>query len=197
MLITALSVTVAGSAFALFRDSESIPGNTISTGTVDIALSNGMGQFPSPIVANNLMPGEYSDWSRIKVTNSSSTKVKLYFYVTDLIGSACEGTALELKTGLHGGNEHAFTVFNSNIEEIKGIDNRVEITGHVFDPDMAVGAVAAVKLRAGISEDADNNSMGDSCSWTGVFVGEASTEDEVEPPVSFPVSFPEEEHSQD
>lgn len=191
MLITSLAVAVTGSAFALFRDYESIPGNTISSGTVDIALSDGTGQFPSPIVANNLMPGEFTDWSRIRVTNHSSTNIKLFFYATDVNGGVCDNTILQVHTGPEGGDEHQYEVHNASIEAIKGVDNMVEITGFVFDPDMEVGETAVVLLRAGLAEGTHDGDMGDTCSWTGVFVGESYVEDE-EPPMSFPVSFPEE-----
>ncbi len=191
LTILSLIAVVGGSALAIFRDFEHIRGNTLSAGTVDIELTDGTAQFPNPIVAEGLLPGEFSNWSRVLVTNNSSSDVKLYFYVTDLHGAACTDTKLEVATGLTNVNEHEFSVFNSNINNIHGIYNKVELTGYVFDPDMPVNEVAAVQMRAGLDANAGNNSMNGSCNWTAVFVAEPSTEVDVEPPTSYPVSSPE------
>ena len=193
LVVVSLIAAVGGSAFALFRDTEYIPGNSISTGAVDIILTGESAQFPSPIEANNLSPGQWSDWSKVNVTNSSTGAVALYFYVTNVEGAACEATNLEIVAEGSMVEELGAATFDeeeemtSGIYAYKGVDNKVLLS----DPSLAVGAVAAFNTRAGLSEDASDDVMGKSCSWTGVFLAEPTTEEE-EPPVSFPVSLPEE-----
>jgi len=191
LTIVALVGSVGGVAFAIFSDTASIPGNTISTGAIDIGLSgSGAEQTPQPIVATGLMPGDWSDWKKYLITNNSNENIKLYFYVTDVSGDACVKTNLEIATGPQNGNEFQFLVYNSGINNIKGIDNKVEITGseRVFDPVMMPDDVADVHMRAGLDLSANNNQSNEACTWTGVFYAEGSTQG----PVSIPVSSPEE-----
>jgi len=183
LVVVSLLAAVGGSAFALFRDTEFIPGNTISTGAVDISLTGEASQLPSPIVAEGLLPGEWSDWSKVNVTNNSTSAVDVFFYVTDVNGAACHDTNLEFAAA---DAEEGTTLFSSNIYDVKGYNNKIEIV----DPNLAVDAMAAFKLRAGLSEDAEAHGAPKDCSWTGVFVGEPTHDETPEPPVSTPVSEP-------
>ncbi len=182
LVVVSLLAAVGGSAFALFRDTEYIPGNTISTGAVDIVLTGEGTQLPNPIQDENLLPGEFSDWSKVNVTNNSTTAVDVFFYVTNVDGAACHDTDLQFATA--DSAEGTF-LFDSNIYDVKGFNNKVEIV----DPSLAADAMAAFKVRAGLSADAENNGAPKSCSWTAVFVAEPSMETP-EPPVSTPVSEP-------
>ena len=186
LVVISLMSAVGGSALAIFSDTESIQGNTISTGSVDIELT---GDF-NPITAQNLNPGDWSEWQRVEVDNNSNGPVKLYFYVTDLNGAACGDTMLELATGPLAGDEMAYHFYNSNIGLINGSNNRVEVTGYVFNPSMPAGETAVVHMRAGLGLGASE--MNADCDWTGVFVADQAVEETEEPPTSFPVSFPEE-----
>lgn len=190
LVVISLMSAVGGSALAIFTDSESIQGNTISTGSVDIELSGDV----APIVANGLNPGDWSDWSRVEVDNNSTSSIRLYFYGTDIWGMACGDTNLEIATGPLGGDEMQYAVYNSRLGYIDGSDNRVELTGYVFNPTMPAGETAVVYMRAGLDLGADASSMNKDCNWTAVFVVEPGNEsNEEEPPTSFPTSFPEEE----
>lgn len=183
LVVVSLLAAVGGSAFALFRDTEYIPGNTISTGAVDISLTGENAQLPNPINAAGLLPGEWSEWSKVNVTNNSSSDVDVYFYVTNVDGAACHDTNLEFATAE---SEEGTALFNSNIYDVKGVNNKVKIV----DPNLAVDATAAFKIRAGLSLDAETHGQSKSCSWTGVFMAEPSMVESPEPPVSTPVSEP-------
>lgn len=195
LMIVALLGTVVGSALAIFRDSEYIHGNSISAGSINISLTDGASQFPSPIVAENLTPGQWTEWSTVFASNDSNTGVDVYFYVKDVEGAACTDTVLEVKTAAEEEvvattwpEEPTTFGFSGNIYDVKGASNKVAID------TLAMGEVAEVLLRAGLSEEAGAQSMGNSCSWTGVFVAEPALvqpEEPEEPPVSGPVSFPE------
>lgn len=199
LVIAALVMSVTQIAFAVFSDSESIPGNTISTGVIDIGIGGPGSTQAEPIVAQGLMPGEWSDWVRYLVTNNSTNNVKLYFYVTDVSGDACVKTNLEIRTGVEGSDEseRVHEVYNSGLMNIKGVINKVEVTGYVHDPVLMPEESAAVQMRAGLDLSANNNQSEETCTWTGVFFAEGSEDDgEEEPPTSFPVSFPE-DHNED
>ena len=185
LVVISLMSAVGGSALAIFSDTESIQGNTISTGSVDIELTGDFG----PITAQSLNPGDWSEWERVEVDNNSNGPVRLYFYVTDLAGAACGDTMLELATGPLGGDEMTYHFYNSSIGLLNGSANRVEVTGYVFNPNMPAGETAVVHMRAGLSVDA--TAMNADCDWTGVFAADQAMTEE-EPPTSFPVSFPEE-----
>ncbi|MFS8130361.1 MAG: hypothetical protein ACMG57_00115 [Candidatus Dojkabacteria bacterium] len=187
LVVVSLLAAVGGSAFALFRDTEYIPGNTISTGALDISLTGEDAQLPNPIKADGLLPGEWSDWSKVNVTNNSSTDVDVFFYVTNVEGAACHDTNLEFATAE---SEEGTALFNANIYDVKGVNNKVEIV----DPSLVMNATAAFKVRAGLAADAEVHGPSESCSWTGVFMAEPSMDIPVPPvstPVSEPVSMPE------
>ncbi len=189
LVVISLMSAVGGSALAIFSDTESIQGNTISTGSVDIELTGDFG----PITAQNLNPGDWSDWERVEVDNNSNGPIKLYFYVTDVSGAACGDTLLNLVTGPLGGDEMQYPFYASHLTSLNGANNKVEVTGYVFNPTMPAAQTAVVHMRAGLDMAAGEAAMGEDCDWTGVFVAEqAPNEETEEPPVSAPVSFPEE-----
>ncbi len=186
LMVVAMIAAIGGSAFAVFRDTEFIPGNTISTGTVDIVLDNGLGQMPDPIVAEGLMPGEFSEWTQANVISNSSGNVKLYFYVIDVDGDACNKTNLEIASGAN----KEWSVYSEGLEQLEGSSHKIEVTGYEYDPTLPAGETATFFLRAGLDEAANGGSTNKTCSWTGVFLAESVVDEE--PPVSHPVSFPEE-----
>jgi predicted ribosomally synthesized peptide with SipW-like signal peptide len=200
LVVVSLIATVGGATFAVFSDSEEIMGNTIAAGSVDIdlVLENGeeYSEFDKPINATGLLPGEWSPWARVAANNNSEdTPLRLYFYVKNLVGGACDKTNLMLKTGAEGGNELQYEIYNSVIEGLEGNNNRVEITGPqgVWDPSLPAGESAVIWQRAQLDLSADNDYQNQSCTWTEVFVAESAPAEDDDNPVSFPVSFPEED----
>ncbi len=194
LVIVALVASIGEIAFAVFSDSATIPGNSISTGAIDIQLNgDGSEQTPLPIIADGLMPGQWTDWQRYLVTNNSNNNVRLYFYVTDVVGDACVKTNIQIKTGPKDGDEFMYNVYKWNINAIKGFNQKEEITGHhrVFDPSMNPDDVAAVRIRAGLDYHANNNQANETCTWTGVFYAIGTNEVPTSSPVSFPTSYTE------
>lgn len=176
IVIMALIVSVGGSTVAAFTQSKQILGSTISTARIDIdlrALSSG--EIPKPLNVTGLIPGEWTDWARGEVYNSSlSTPIKVYFYVTNMSGSACSKTNFYLTTGHAGGDERAIVLYDGDINGVAGSENRIEITGagHIFNPVLPVNTTAVVQQRAQLAADAGDEYQGTSCTWDEVFVAE-------------------------
>jgi len=176
--IVATLAVATGATFAIFSDSSSFNGNTVSTAKVDInALSEPNGNLPKPLNVSGLVPGEWTDWARGVIFNTAeSTDVKLYMYVDNKSGAACDKINLEVTTGHAGSDaqERLISLYNGALSGLEGSANRVEITGtgKIFDPTIAPNHSAVIQQRAQLDGSADNSYQNTSCSWDEVFVGE-------------------------
>lgn len=172
MVVSALLTSMTAGSLAVFSESESILGNSIATGVVDIdlrALSSG--EIEKPISADHLVPGDWTDWARAEVYNTAgSEEVRVYFYVENRSGE-CGKTNLELYTGYAGGDEMAFELYSGYLSGVAGPANRVEVTGPVWTT-LEPNITAVVHQRAGLDESAGNGYMGTTCTWDEVFVAE-------------------------
>lgn len=175
-IITAMAVALLGTTYAVFSDTESIDGNTLSAATVDIDLrALDSGTIEKPLDLDNMLPGEWSEWARAEVYNTTpSTNVRVYMYADNLTGAACDMVNLDVRTGHASGDETAFTVYNGKLTDLQGSANRAEITGYIFtDPEyLPSNTTAVVQQRAELDSSADNSYQGTSCTWDEVFVAE-------------------------
>jgi hypothetical protein len=173
-------VLAIGATRAIFSDTEAIEGNTVSTATIDIdlrALSSGI--IPKPLNVNGLLPGNYTDWARAEIFNTSeSSEARLYAYIDDLEGSACPDINLIMTTGNAGSNEMEFSVYDGPLTSLVGPGNRQEITGYVF-PTLMPNITSVIQQRAQLDPEADNEAQGESCTWTEYFVAETVEEEEL------------------
>lgn len=176
----ALAMLVAASTatFAVFNDSDVLGGSTISTATVDIDFrpEGASGYLLKPIVATNLVPGEWTDWFRGVVYNTSaSTDVRVYFYVANVSGAACPKTNLLVKTGHAGGNEQAISLYSGPLSGVDSVGERVELTGpgKVFNPTLPPNTSLVVTQKGQLDSSADNTYQHTSCTWDEVFVAES------------------------
>jgi predicted ribosomally synthesized peptide with SipW-like signal peptide len=192
LVVISLIATVGQATFAVFSDSAEIQGNTISTATVNIDLnllnSEEFSDFDKPINTSNLLPGQWSDWARVEAVNNSDVNVRLYFYVKNVVGDACEMTNLLLKTGPIGGNEVQYQIYNSKILDINGNSERVELTGvyGYWNPTLPAEESLVLWQRAQLDVSADNDYADESCIWDEVFIAESAPADNSGDPVSFP-----------
>lgn len=174
-VIVSMVAAVAGITYAVFSDSDTIEGHTVSTAHVNISAVGEAGSesAPKPIDADGLLPGEMTDWYRGAVHNEvDSSDVRLYMYAENLSGAACDKINLEVTTGHAGGDEHQYEVYNGTLSGLVGSGNRVEITGYVFDPTIPAHTSAVLQQRAELDSSADNTYQNTSCTWDEVFVAE-------------------------
>lgn len=179
MVVSSLLVSLTVGSLAVFDETERINDNTIAFGGdgVDIDLRGlTSGPMDKPIYAEDLMPGEWTDWARAVVYNTQeSDNVRVFFYVEDLQGD-CGMTNFELWTGYalsdYSPDERDFLLYEGPLTGISGTENRVEITGPVYEylePNIS----AVVHQRAGLDVEAGNEFIGTYCEWDEVFVAES------------------------
>lgn len=178
--IFAVVAAVSGATFAVFSDTDSFVGNTISTATVNIsALSEPKGLLPKPINVSGLVPGQSTGWARGVIFNKAdSTDVRLYMHVANVSGAACGKTNLKVYTGhAHDGadDERSVVLYNGVLSGLQGPANRREITGHIFDPIIKPNNSAVIQQRAQLDSTAGNGYQGTSCTWDEVFTAETLT----------------------
>ncbi|HBP01309.1 MAG: hypothetical protein UY41_C0046G0014 [Candidatus Moranbacteria bacterium GW2011_GWE1_49_15] len=181
-VIVAVAAVAGGATYAIFSDTSSFAGNTISTATVDIdARNEPSGLLPKPLNVSGIVPGEFTDWARGIVFNTAnSTDIRLFMYVTNVTGAACNKTNLEVYTGNadpgNTDNERDFQLYNGVISGLAGVGNRVEITGpeagKVYNPTMPTNHSAVIQQRAQLDPSAGNSYQNTSCTWDEIFVAE-------------------------
>lgn len=177
--IFAVVAITAGATQAVFSEIETIDSNTISTATVDIDLrSLSSGEISKPLNVTDLIPGEWTQWARAEIYNTSaSTPVRVFFHVEDVTGDACGKTNLRVTTG-HAGTdagERANDVYNGVLNSVKGVSKRVEITGVVLSPTLPANTTAVIQQQAQLDSTANNNHQGTGCTWNEVITAETPT----------------------
>jgi predicted ribosomally synthesized peptide with SipW-like signal peptide len=81
-----VSVAALGATRAYFSDTESILGNTITTGSVDIEIY-GNGVVEQPFTLANVLPGVPTAWQELKIANVGFAAVVNHFSVQKTAGS--------------------------------------------------------------------------------------------------------------
>lgn len=179
LTIVAIIGAVGGATMAVFSDTASILGNTVSTGQVNIDARPEENETTAekPVIAEGLVPGEWSDWYRMVVYNEAdSTNVRAYMYVTNLEGDACNKVNLKVTTGnaADDASERQFVIYNSLLTNISTPNARIELTGYVFTNPTYLPANTSlvVQQQAQLDPSADNSNANASCTWDEVFVAE-------------------------
>ncbi len=179
-LVTILATVamVAGATKAVFSASSSIPSNVLATATIDMNAHGEArgGVLAKPINVLGLIPGAWTPWYRGVVENKQdSTAIKVWMYVTDITGGACNKVNLDVRTGFAsdgGSSELANTVYSGSLYGLNGYGNKYPITGYVFNPTLPAWNSAVIQQRAQLDPSADNSQMGQGCTWTEVFYAE-------------------------
>lgn len=179
LVIVSVIGAVGGTTLAVFSDTASILGNTVSTAQVNIDARPEANETTEekPVVATGLVPGEWSDWYRMVVFNeSNSTNVRAYMYVTNVVGAACSKINLKVTTGHAGSDagERANVIYNSVLSGIDTPNERIELTGFVFTAPnwLPSNTSLVVQQQAQLDSSADNAQANSSCTWDEVFVAE-------------------------
>jgi hypothetical protein len=178
-VIVAVIAVAAGATQAVFSDTDSFEGNTVSTAIVNIdARNEPMGNLPKPLNVSGLVPGEWTGWARGIVYNeSNSTDVKVYMYVSNVNGVACDKVNLTVYTGhaaSGAASERSMLLYNGALNSFNEA-NKVEITGSgkVFNPSMPANRSAVIQQKAQLDSSAGNSYQNKSCTWNEVFVAES------------------------
>lgn len=180
LVIGMLATSVTQATFAVFSDSSQILGNTLSTAQVNIdaRAEESSSTLPKPIAAVGLVPGEWSEWYRGIVFNQAdSTNVRVFLHLNNVTGGACGKTNLMVTTGQAGSEigERTHVIFNGNVAELAGSENRRELTGYTNFPApeyLPANWSLVVQQQAQLDVTADNAQANTSCTWDEVFVAE-------------------------
>ena len=162
---------VAGVSGALFTDTDTIPGNSIAVGTVDITVHNFSGN--KPINTDNMAPGDWTPDGRAEVYNVGTLPVKIYMHVANKSGGACPKTNLKLSTGHAGPNETERVIYNGSLNALNGAGNRVEVTGSPPFATLLANWSQVVHQEAQLDLSAGNAYQGTTCTWDEVFTAES------------------------
>jgi len=180
VIIVAVASIAGGATLAVFSDSDTMADNSVSTAKVDIEASGEASSttLAKPLIAEGLVPGEWSDWARGVIFNKAdSTNVRVYMYLTNILGTACGMTNLKITTGHAGSDEgeRENIVFEGRINRIDTPGERKEITRFVFDaPDyLPANTSLVIQQKAQLASEADNRYQGADCTWDEVFVAES------------------------
>lgn len=184
VVITAVLAASGGATYSYFSASDSIFGNTISTAVVefDVEGESSTGALAKPLVASDLVPGQFTPWARAALKNESVFPVRIYMYVDNLGGSLCPLTNLTVTTGESGSDasERSRVVYSGNILDMAGGAERVEVTGVPPGATLAGDATQHIQQRAQLDESAGNGAQDQKCTWEEFFVAESVAPEEEE-----------------
>lgn len=175
LIVLALGVSITAATQAVFSDTGTIAGNTVSTAKVNIDIrALDSGQISKPFNVVGLVPGEWTDWARAEIYNESdSTNVKFYMYLANVSGT-CGKTNLRVTTGYAGNdtNERARDVYNGTIAGLTGSSNRVELTGNPPFDIVKPNITQVIQQTAQLDASAGNSYQNTSCTWDEIIVAE-------------------------
>jgi len=91
MIVAVVAASITGGAMALFTDTETSAANTFTTGTLDLALTNGV---PLPFTVSGMAPGDVV-YGGLQVSNSGSLELR-YAMTTTADGASTLDEQLDL-----------------------------------------------------------------------------------------------------
>ena len=173
-----IGVLVAGATQAVWSDSKTIQGNTVSTANVELSLVKGKNTqtVQKPVVSENLVPGDWGEWHHIGVKNVGTVEGTVHMRVVNVQGivkEICDNTWLQIE--VHGdsvgSSGEKWPVYNG---PLKDLEDGIELTGvGVFDPSLPVNWVLVVHQKAGLHPDAPNWTQNRECTWDEIFIIES------------------------
>lgn len=171
LLVTGLLGIVALSAFsanALWSDTQTVAGNKVQAGTIDISVADG-GNCPN--VSNvitagvgGLLPGERGDEGHCLITNNGSRELQLYVSTNNFADSVCQYIRMHA-----AGNGSTFGQ-SGNLLSSPGWQNAVFVnpTTVVMQP----GQVMDFKFTPELDVNTPQSEQGNTCTFELVFKGE-------------------------
>lgn len=170
--IIALGASVVAGTQAIFSDTDSVLGNTITTARISIDAQEVVNK---PLNISGLLPGHSGNPGTIDLMNDGDVPQIQYMYVTDVAGTLCP--ELDLKVGYSNSTQNVFdVVFGSGawkLAEITGPSKRQNVGRST--PIAVDGGTRLVQQASLPSSVSDPSLMGATCTWDEVFVGEQVT----------------------
>lgn len=162
--IFAVVASVSGATHAVFSDTETISGNTVSAANVNLNLHEigDVETASNPVDADNLLPGEYSDWSYMGVTNEGSVQGDVYMNADNFQGNGgiCANTNLVVEANSGSG---WFEKYNGPLMDA---DTQMKLKAAPLN----IGETLQVRQRVQLDSAAPNSAQGETCTWDEVFV---------------------------
>lgn len=186
-VIVAMTAAALGATYAAWQASDEITGNTVSTVALEITAAGaaGFGLDASPIVFENVLPGDISDPAdRATIENGSSIALDLYMYRVPT--GTCSATKVAWRSGVAGSGVFDFGYLGATPTVVgdkdgSGTDDNFALVGAHTDGATALkiadaskfvpGSVIALQEMAGLADDAEYGVDNGVCEWTEVFVG--------------------------
>jgi predicted ribosomally synthesized peptide with SipW-like signal peptide len=171
--IFAMVAVVAGGTHAVFSDSDTITGNTLSAADITITLVEeleGQGVVQKPIGPTNLLPGEWSDWYHIGVRNDGTRDSNVFMHGTSFSGTGgaiCANTRLVVEANSGSG---WFVKYDGPATGIHTPNNRQQLKVAPLETNDTL----EVRQRVQLNENAPNSAQGQTCTWNEVFVLEGA-----------------------
>lgn len=84
MTLALLTVMVGAGFAAIFSDTETVPGNTFTAGSIDLTVDGGNDPITAKFFADNMQPGKFYDGGCVELTNAGTLPGKLSVMVANL-----------------------------------------------------------------------------------------------------------------
>ena len=171
LIILLVLMLTANTALSVLADSSSLINLAISTADFEIQgpltiLEN------KPINVENFVPGQWSDYGRLRIVNNTEHPVNFYTYVSNTDGNVCPELNIRLEVS-DNGEEGWELVYEGELEEIRGNNDRIPLT---INEDFSKDSIF-LRQRVQLDESADKNDQGKECLWNEVFRLENDAED--------------------
>ena len=171
LIILLVLMLTANTALSVLADSAVLTNLTLSTADFEIQgpltiLEN------KPINVENFVPGQWSDYGRLRIVNNTEHPVNFYTYVSNTDGNVCPELNIMLEIS-DNGEEGWELVYEGELEEIRGNNDRIPLT---INEDFSKDSIF-LRQRVQLDESADKNDQGKECLWNEVFRLENDAED--------------------
>lgn len=124
-----------------------------------------------PIISSDMLPGEWSEYGKLKVTNDLEPNSDYYMYVSHTDGNICSEIIISLEVAENEQSDW-IEVYRGDIEEIRGNNDRVLLNVDELDTNSIL-----VRQRIQFKESANKNKAGKQCLWNEVFRLQGSTKE--------------------
>lgn len=166
IVVVALAASVAGGTMALFSDSDSVLGNTVSSAHLTIDAREVINK---PLNDVNLLPGQWGDVGVVDLYNDGNVPQRQYMYIQNVQGDLCPYIQLKLGYSYNAqGSPHSMDVVYGtySLSEIRGSANMHNVGRS--DPVNANSTTRLVQ-QPYVVVDAPNSVQQATCTWDEVF----------------------------
>jgi hypothetical protein len=177
MLVLGVVTATAGATKAVFSDTASIAGNTISTGTLKIDVNNRVGK---PIQITSMKPGDTSDWAWVDVQNVGTIPAMYYFYLGDAVNTndpawkLWGSLQLELRTAGEGATgadrcNNGRQIYLDDLDTVYGETKKINTTDFMYNQSnyaLPAGWSQRICQRFVLPSDTNNDAQGKEIGFT-------------------------------